>query len=200
MAGAVIFPFSKWAIAETTRELSLSSQNQNDAKAAQAALQKLDSATLRGEIDNSSVIEGQELKARSLYRAYLKQASVISDELLDIRKRMQAQAGTITLSQLGALVQSLSSENKRFKQSFTHGEEKFQSYRLIEKALTNLEDSIHYWRLSNHFRTSARGGAQERVEDDEILKVKLQTALNAIQELERITATRKALTQQLFEE
>jgi hypothetical protein len=63
-----------------------------------------------------------------------------------------------------------------------------------------LEDAIHYWRLSNHYRRFFRGSSKEHAEDDEILKIKLQTALNTIDELKAIMDTREALGKTLTDE
>jgi hypothetical protein len=101
------------------------------------------------------------------------------------------------LQQLGAFTQSLSAENLHFKGSFTHGEEKFQTYQLIQTAIHNLEDASNYWRIANRYRSLYRGSLREHMEDDQILKLKIQTALNAIDELKNIVHTRESLSKDL---
>jgi hypothetical protein len=163
-------------------------------------LDQIDRLSAGGDYSNASVIIGQDIKARDIYRLYLAQAAEISEELLSVRVRLQEQADTVTLQQLGALTQRLTLDNSKFKGTFRHGEQHFQTYQLIQKAVTNLEDAIHYWRLSNHYRRFFRGSSKEHAEDDEILKIKLQTALNTIDELKAIMDTREALGKTLTDE
>ena len=140
---------------------------------------------------------GQDIKARDVYRAYLSRASAMSEELLSVRTRFDSQADTISLQGLGALAQRMTLNNQQFKGSFRHGEEKFQTYQLIEKAVTHLEAAIQYWRIANRYQRDYRGGVQDKLVDDEVLKTKLQIALNAIDELKAIVETREALSRDL---
>ncbi len=164
-----------------------------------ADLGKIDAHISAGDYAEASALVGQDIKARDIYTEYLAKASGISENLLRIRKQIELNDRTLTLQQLGALTQRLSAENMRFRDSFTHGQEKFQTYLLIQKAIENLEDAIRYWRISNHYRYIYRGSLMEQAEDDEILKIKIQTALNAIDELKGIMATREALGKDLEE-
>lgn len=145
--------------------------------------------------ESESVVIGQNIRTRALYRAYINRAVRISEPLLAIRPRLAAQDETLSLQQLGALSQRLVTQNADFRNSFRHGEQQLRSYRLIQTAIRNFEDAVRYWRLANHFRKTHRGSQLERDTDDEILKAKLQTALNAIDELQLLLKTREKLDQ-----
>lgn len=162
-------------------------------------LSKVDQYATEGIYSNASTIVGRSIKARDIYQGYIQKAADISKNLLGVRSKLLSHGETISLQQLGALAQRLSAENMHFRDSFRHGEEQFQTYQLIEKAILNLEDAIRYWRVSNKYRPLYRGSARERLEDDEILKLKLQTAVNAIEELQAIMDTRDALNRNLHE-
>lgn len=192
--------FTEWGMAEKTVQAGASYSDKSELDAVKADLNKIDDYAAAGSYENASAIVGQDIKARGIYKAYLSRASEISNELLWVRKRLDLQDRTLTLQQLGALAQKLSLDNKRFRGTFTHGEEQFQSYQLIEKAVINLEDAISYWRLSNRFRRMYRGSASQKQEDAELLQTKLQTAMNAIEELNAIIETRDALSKDLQED
>jgi hypothetical protein len=157
-------------------------------------LAQIDQKAAEGMYGEASVLVGRNIKARDIYKNYLERAEGISGQLLSVRPRLTE---TFTLQQLGAFTQSLSAENLRFKGTFTHGEEKFQTYQLIQTAIHNLEDASNYWRIANRYRSLYRGSLREHMEDDQILKLKIQTALNAIDELKSIVHTRESLSKDL---
>jgi hypothetical protein len=192
--------FAGWAMADKTVRGTATFAGNPDLDMVRHDLAKIDGFAAEGIFGSASVIIGRDIKARDIYQAYINRAAGISANLLSVRTRLQNNRDTISLQQLGALTQRLSAENLRFKNSFRHGEEKFQTYQLIEKAVSNLEDAIEYWRVSNKYRPLYRGSVRERAEDDEILQIKLQTAMNAIEELKAIMETRDALTKNLAEE
>lgn len=192
--------FAGWGMAETTVRAGAQYTDKAELQEIKSDLSKIDGYVAGGNYGEASVIVGQAIKARSIYKAYLEKATYISNELLVVRNRVDLQDRTLTLQQLGALSQKLSLDNAHFKDSFTHGEDQFQTYRLIQTAVSNLEDAISYWRISNRFRHIYRGSAKEKHEDEELLQTKLQTALNAIDELKVIIDTREALTKDLEEE
>lgn len=192
--------FSGWGMAETTVRAGAHYSDKAELQLIREDLDKIDGFVASGNYGEASVIVGQAIKARSIYNAYLAKASYICRELLMVRNRLDSQERTITLQQLGALSQKLSLDNARFQGSFTHGEDQFQTYQLIQKAIHNLEDAISYWRISNHYRHMFRGSAREKLEDDELLQTKLQTAINAMDELKVIIETREALTRDLNED
>lgn len=163
-------------------------------------LSKLDEYASEGKYDEAGVLIGKDIKARDIYRAYLNRASQMSNELLSVREKMGWQLDTLSLQELGALSQRLALYNLRFKEGFSHGEQKFQTYKLIEKAVSNLEDAIFYWRTSNRFRHLYRAALSDKKVDDEILKTKLETAMNAIDELKAIVEAWEALTRDLTED
>jgi len=196
----VIFLFSGWVLAEKTVRATASYSGAAELDAVKRDLAQLDAYASAGKYGDAGVLIGQDIKARDVYRLYLGRASQMSDELMSVRKTMLQQANTITLQQLGALAQRLTLNNLYFKRGFNHGEQQFQTYKLIEKAVGNLEDAINYWRISNRYRHIYRGGAMDRVADDEILKTKMETAMNAIDELKAIVEAREALTRDLTED
>ena len=146
------------------------------------------------ELDTSD-LKSASLRARDVYRRYLIKAEKISHDLIEIRGRLQPpnQAKQLSVQQLGALSQHISAQNTRLKGSFSHGEDQFRSYQLIQTAVGNLEDAIYYWRTANKYRELYRETAIEKIEDDDVLKLKIRTALNAIDELEEIFNIREAL-------
>ncbi len=193
----VVLLFTGWALAARTVKVHANYASNAELESVRKDLAKLDAYAKAGRYSDAGVLVGQDIKARDVYRIYLSRAGAMSEELLKVRTRLDHQADTISLQGLGALVQRMTLSNQEFKGSFRHGEEKFQTYQLIEKAITNLEEAIRYWRIANRYQRFYRGGAQERAADDEILKTKLQTALNAIDELKTIVETREALSRDL---
>lgn len=169
----------------------------NSADELRRDLAQIDEHAAEGLYGEASVLVGRNIKARDIYRYYLVRADGLSKQLLSVRPRLTE---TFTLQQLGAFTQNLTAENRRFKSSFTHGEEKFQTYQLIQTAIHNLEDASNYWRIANRYRALYRGTLREHMEDDQILKLKIQTALNAIDELKTIVHTRESLTKDLMDE
>jgi hypothetical protein len=189
--------FSEWGIAEKTVRAEACEQNPAELEALRNDLKEMDSLTNGGLWGKASVIVGQEIRARDIYRRYIEKAAKISEELLKVKTRLSDQQGTVSLQQLGAIYQKVSLSNTRFKNTFQHGEEQFQTYQLIQKAIDNLESAISYWRISNQYRKIYRGGSRERMEDDEILRFKLLTATNAIEALKTIVDTQDALSRNL---
>lgn len=196
---AGLFLFSGQAMADRTVKATASYVDRAELEAVRRDLEKIDAYATEGIYGSASVIVGRDIRARDIYRAYIEKAAQLSSNLITIRPKLEAQDETLSLQQLGALAQRLSAQNSQFRDSFKHGESKFQTYRLIETAVINFEDAINYWRLSNRFRKTYKGSARERIEDDEILKIKLQTAMNAIDELKVIMQTRDKLTRDLEE-
>lgn len=192
--------FTEWGVAQKTVRAGAYYSNKAELVSLKRDLDQIDGYASQGLYGEASVVVGKDIKARGIYRQYLKQAAAISDELLTVKRKMDLQAGTVTLQQLGAICQKVSLTNSRFRGTFQHGEDHFQTYQLIQKAVSNLEAAISYWRIANRYRKVYRGGATERAEDDEILKTKLSLAMNAIEELKTIMETRKALSDNLEED
>lgn len=192
--------FSEWGVAEKTVRAGASFTDKAELEQLKTDLGKIDGLSTEGLFGEASVIVGRDIRARDIYGRYIKRAASISEELLTIRKKLNAQGDTINLQQLGAICQRISLSNTRFKDTFQHEESQFQSYQLIQKAIGNLEAAISYWRISNQYRKVYRGGVRERMDDDEVLKVKLMTAMNAIEELKTIMQTREALSRDLDED
>jgi hypothetical protein len=197
---AFVFLFSEWVLAEKTVKVKASYSTSPGLDDIRKDLAQLDAYASEGNYGAAGVLFGKDIKARDVYKVYLSRASKMSDELLDVRLTMLSRANTLSLQELGALAQRLSLNNNSFKRGFTHGEQQFQTYKLIEKAVTNLEDAITYWRISNRYRHWYRGSVTDHAADDEILKVKLETAMNAIDELKAIVEAREALTRDLVED
>lgn len=192
--------FSEWGIAEKTVRGEARYQNPAELETLRNDLKELDNLASEGLKGEAPVIVGQEIRARDIYGRYIEKAAKISDELLKVKTRLSDQQGTVSLQQLGAICQKVSLTNTRFKNTFQHGEEQFQTYQLIQKAIGNLESAISYWRVSNRARKIYRGGTKERMEDDEILKIKLLTATNAIEALKTIVDTQQTLSRNLEED
>jgi hypothetical protein len=192
--------FTGWAVAEKT--MTAKARISSDAELAQLKqdLDKLDTLVSQGLVGEASVLVGQEIRARDIYRRYLDKAASMSQELLRVNEKINTAGQDISLQQLGAICQKVSLANLRFKSTFQHGEDQFQSYQLIQEALSNLEAATEYWRVSNRYRKVYRGGAKEQMEDDEILRVRLLKAVNAIDELKTLMDTRAALSKNLEED
>lgn len=195
-----IFLFAGWVLAEKTVKVRANYSDLVGLESVRKDLAKLDAYASAGQYSDAGVLVGQDIKARDVYRVYLTRASQMSDELLSVRIKLDLQANTISLQQLGALAQRISLNNQQFKGTFRHGEEHFQTYQLIQKAVSNLEGAISYWRISNRYQRYYRGSVRDKTADDEILKTKLQIALNAIDELKIIVNTREALSRDLTED
>lgn len=133
------------------------------------------------------------LESRQIYRDYLIKSQKIRDDLLMVKSRMDSTNWTLSLQQLGALSQGVSAQNTRFSRMFNHGEEGFRSYQLIQKAIHSLEEAIGYWRLSQQYKKTFRATAREQAADDQVLKIKLQTALTAIEDLKALKDMQIAL-------
>lgn len=195
-----LFLFTGWAVAEKTVKVEANYTPSAELESVKEDMAKLDAYASEGKYEEAGVLIGKDIKARDIYRAYLNRASQMSNELLSVREKMGLQLDTLSLQELGALSQRLALHNLRFKEGFSHGEQKFQTYKLIEKAVSNLEDAIFYWRTSNRFRHIYHGGLSARRADDEVLRTKLETAMNAIDELKAIVEAREALTRDLTED
>lgn len=146
------------------------------------------------------VIVGGEIKLQDRYRAYLAHAAEISRDLLHVRDMLGSQDRRLNLQQLGALTQRLSVARDRFREGLVPGEETFESYRLINRAVTSLEEAIVYWRVANRYRPWLRSSLAERAEDEDILQLKLQAAVNAIDALEEVVKMRQTLSRELDED
>ena len=198
--GLVFWLFAGWALAAKTVKVRASYSDSVAIESVKKDLAKLDAYAASGNYGEAGVLVGKDIKARDVYRAYLTRAVVMSDELIGVRKQLAFQADTISLQQLGAVTQRLDLNNLHFKSSFQHGEDQFQTYQLIEKAIKNLDDAISYWRLANRYNRFYRGSLKEKMADDEVLKTKIQAAMIAIDELKAIAQTREALTRDLSED
>lgn len=191
--------FTGWAKAENTVTAKASISTSAELAQLKQDLDKLDTLATQGQSDQTALMAGQEIRARDIYRRYLDKAATLSQEMLRVNEKINTAGQDISLQQLGAVCQKVSMANLRFKGTFQHGEAQFQSYQLIQEAIGNLEAAIAYWRVSNRYRKIYRGGAKERMEDDEILRVRLLKATSAIDQLKGIVETRQALTRYLDE-
>jgi len=144
-----------------------------------------------GVAENESLIVGESLKAPSRYHQYLLKAADISEELLSVREELLTDGGMMSLQQLGALAQDFSRQYDSFRSQLTPAEQKFQSAMLIETAVRSLNEAIDYWRTSNHFRRWGHGSYTDKIDDTQILQLKLQTANTAIGNLSGIVKTRQ---------
>ena len=83
--------FSGWGMAEKTVQAGARYADKAELDAVKADLGKIDGYAASGAYENASVIAGQDIKARGIYKAYLERASKISTELLWVRKRLDLQ-------------------------------------------------------------------------------------------------------------
>lgn len=197
---ANLFLFHEWAVANQPVMAQPQANQHQDLAELRQNLSQIDQDASQGLFANATVLVGRNLQARNIYRHYLEHAEPISQQLLSLRVYLAQNDQVLNLQQLAAKTQSLSTANQRFRTSWIHGEERFQSAKLIQNAVHNLEDAIHYWRIANQYRTLYRGSTQEHREDDQILRLKIQAALTAIDQLQIIVDTRKALSKDLSEE
>ncbi|MBY0449421.1 MAG: hypothetical protein K2X01_02190 [Cyanobacteria bacterium] len=133
------------------------------------------------------------IRARDVYRRYMTQAADVSQQLLHVRQDILVNGGSVSLQRLGAISQGLNSQNVLLKNALQNGETDFESYQLIQKAIAALDDATQYWRSANRYRPIYRGAGFEENEDNQLLKVKLQTAMTAIEQLQRIVDTQNTL-------
>jgi hypothetical protein len=163
-------------------------------------LQKLDAVIYDSGVQGQPTLSAanNNLTAREIYRAYVTKAEALRTDLVRVKTRMDESDWNLSLQQLGAMAQQVATRNTRFSREFKYGEDGFYSYKLIEKAARALDDAVSYWREANKYRLLYRGTAREQAEDDEVLRVKLQTALSAIEELDEFEHLQKSL--QVLEE
>ncbi len=165
-----------------------------------ADLARIDAAAVGGNYENASVIIGKSLEGRHIYRDYLAAADVISQNLLKLKTDLGQESGEISLQELGAKTQQVNADYAMLIKSLTHGETAFESFGLIRKAVTSLDDATRYWRLARRYRPVFRSGVVDKRDDDDILSLKIRTALEAIGSLDEIIKTRDALTKDLADD
>ncbi|MBX2860270.1 MAG: hypothetical protein KTR14_03485 [Vampirovibrio sp.] len=158
-----------------------------------ADLQAIDASTASGSRPVVVKLRKLDVDTRQVYQAYVERAADISQELVRVKKWADVKGGMLNLQHLSARTQQVQMKNQEFAQAFDHGEEEFYTYQLIQKAVASLEDAVTYWRHANTYREMFRGSTLNQYEDDETLKIKLKTAFNAIQELDRIRETADAM-------
>lgn len=164
-------------------------------------LMQLDARIQSGSAVFQAELRALNIKQRDVYQAYLDRASLITEKLIHVKALSEKRpTERFSLQRLAALSHALSLENSAFRNSFTHGEEQFYSYQLIQQAVLAMEDAVSYWRQSNEVRQLYRGTALDLAEDDEILHLKLQTAYSAIEQLRGIEKVRHALHKNLMDD
>ena len=68
-----------------------------------------------------------------------------------------------------------------------------QSYQLIDQAVRSLDEAVTYWRSVRQYRAQYRGAAWEETDDDEVIRIKLETALTASDALAQLQDTQAIL-------
>lgn len=131
------------------------------------------------------------------YQAYLEKADAMTRKLFRFRDRMRQQQGDITLQQLGAFCHSLRMERNALRAQLAGDQMQFESYRLMDTAVSHLEDAWRTWRNVRQFRENARSDTLAVAADDEALRIKLQRAQEAIEALHAISQAREALQRDL---
>lgn len=188
------------SVCATPRYLAYGPQQGGNDPFSPSELQQLDARIESGPRAFQAEIKTVNIKTRDIYKAYLIKASTLTRKLTKIKSEADKRQDRFSLQRLAAMTHALSMENTTFRGTFEHGEDKFYSYQLIEKAVTSMEDAVSYWRQSNQTRQLYRGSALDKVEDDEILKLKLQAAFSAIEQLKGIENVRQVLDKNLQED
>lgn len=138
---------------------------------------------------------GETIKSQQLYQAYRKQIAGITKSLVDMKDKLDNRNTdpSFNLQQLGAMSHGLATRNKQVRHGFKHGEEDLQSYQLIDQAVRALDEAVTYWRSVYHYRQQYRGNAWEQTDDDDVVRIKLETALTAIDSLKQLQDTQAIL-------
>jgi hypothetical protein len=139
------------------------------------------------------------LRAQDIYQQYVEKAQTITQKLLKVKADADRQKTKYSLQRLAAISHSLDIENAAFQDSLTHGEGAFESYQLIQQAVLALNDATQYWREANQTRPLSRGTAADQAIDDEVLKIKLEQAFAAIEQLKQLDKLRTVLDKNLQE-
>jgi hypothetical protein len=134
------------------------------------------------------------------YRRYLKGIQPLMSDLFALKDNLDRMEQGFSVQQLAAAVASLHLKDELFKAGATPADLKRNSYQQIYKAIQAMDDAVTYWRTALQYRTTYRSNATDKVMDDELLRVKLSTAVIAIDKLKELEESRKALENTLNED
>jgi hypothetical protein len=150
-------------------------------------------------LNDSGVIVGQRFQTKpyEVYRAYLRQTEPMIKELVDLQKKLDQENRTVSLQLLSAMVQRVSIENTALKQVVLPQNRLLGSFLEIQLVVTSLEDAVQYWQAANRHRRFSRRNLLFRVEEDTVLRIKVKTALNAIESLAQTQNDLKAVSLEL---
>lgn len=137
------------------------------------------------------------VKPKDIYSRYQQLAAALTAKLIRIKREAEQSNSSYSLQRLAAISHSVSVEHEALHVELEGGETQFQSYRLIQRAVLALEEATDYWRESNKAKDLGRGSQQEETMDQELIRLKLQTAMSAIDELQQFDKVRNTLDQNI---
>lgn len=141
------------------------------------------------------------VRPKNNYALYQRLAAGLVAKLLRIKAENDSQSTpySYSLQRLAAITHSVSVENQALHVALEGEENRYQSYQKILQAVTALEEATQYWRQSNEAQNLGRGSRQDTNQDQEIVRIKLQSAMGAIEELKEFEALKLTLDKNIRE-
>ena len=141
------------------------------------------------------------VRPKNNYALYQRLAAGLVAKLLRIKAENDQQSTpyAYSLQRLAAITHSVTVENQALHVALEGEENRYQSYQKILQAVTSLEEATQYWRQSNEAQNLGRGSRQEATQDQEIVRIKLQSAMGAIEELKEFEALKMTLDKNIRE-
>lgn len=125
-------------------------------------------------------------EGQAAYLRFLIVAQRVLDRLYLLNKRIGATDANITLQQLAAMTHEIRLEADRYNQRREPNTDSLYSAQLIQRAVENLQDAVYYWQATDKVRAPYRSTLREKMLDDEVLRVKVKTAVQAVEELKTL--------------
>jgi hypothetical protein len=141
------------------------------------------------------------VRPKNNYALYQRLAAGLVAKLLRIKAENDQQSTpySYSLQRLAAITHSVTVENQALHVALEGEETRYQSYQKILQAVTSLEEATQYWRQTNEAQSLGRGSRQEANQDQEIVRLKLQNAMGAIETLKEFEALKMTLDQNVRE-
>ncbi len=164
----------------------------------QADLQKIDVKVQYGVSPAPEALpgtHGETIKSQQIYQAYRLQIAGLTKSLLEMKDRLDHRDTdpSFNLQQLGAMSHGLVTRSQQVRSVFKHGEADLQSYQLIDQAVKSLDEAVTYWRGVTRYRAQYRGESWEQTDDEDVIRIKLENALTAIDTLRQLQDTQAIL-------